>query len=109
MTGARLANGIEIDSRLRELDRSGIFYYLLQRGEYFSGTLLVKIATRDGACLLRTRQRDEKGDLVWIDALAEKRPDEAAADAFIARARSRDPDLWIVEVEDRTGRNPFES
>ena len=42
------------------------------------------------------------GARVWV-VLAEG--EESAVDAAIARQRGFDPDLWVVEVEDRAGRH----
>ncbi|MBU0859200.1 MAG: DUF1491 family protein, partial [Alphaproteobacteria bacterium] len=33
---------------------------------------------------------------------------EGEVDAYITRAVNMDPDLWVIEVEDREKRNPFE-
>ena len=42
------------------------------------------------------------GERAWV-TLAEG--EEADVDASIAKQRSFDPDLWVIEVEDRQGRH----
>ena len=43
------------------------------------------------------------GELVWIKPLGETSDEEAASRYFEKQMRF-DPDLWIVEIEDREGR-----
>ena len=42
------------------------------------------------------------GDRKWIELAS---GDEAEVDAIVSRQRSFDPDLWVIEVEDRQGRH----
>ena len=43
------------------------------------------------------------GERLWIQPVTSD--SEAELDAYIARQRQYDPDLWIVEIEDRQGRH----
>jgi hypothetical protein len=73
----------------------------LQRGDPNSGVILLKISNTQGSCRLVIQERNSKGALVWVDALNADVIEEARADAYIIRARDRDPDLWVIEVEER--------
>jgi hypothetical protein len=76
---------------------------LRARGDATAGTVVVCIATMDGQARAVQRTTDlATGAMVWT-LLAEG--PEAEVDAVLSRARARDPDLWIVEIEDPKGRS----
>ena len=46
-----------------------------------------------------TQARGKDGELLWIRATGPALIAEADADAYIERQRRRDPDLWVMEIE----------
>jgi hypothetical protein len=99
---ARLAAEFWVAAYLARLRLADIPAYVVKRGEAGAGAVLVKSSTLDGRARAFQRSFDPMtGDRVWM-VLSEG--DETAVDAIITRQRARDPDLWVIEVEDRQGR-----
>lgn len=105
---ARLPVHLWIDAQLRPLNSRGVFYYIQQRGEQNSGVILLKLNGLGGECKLLIQQRDLDGKLGWMNALNKDIVSESDADAYIQRSILRDPDLWVIEIEDKEMNNPFE-
>jgi hypothetical protein len=99
---ARLAAGVWVSAYLTRLRLADIPAYVTSRGDATAGAVAVKVATLDGGARAFQRRFDlMTGGRVW-EVLAEGA--EADVDAALARARGRDPDLWLIELEDRAGR-----
>jgi hypothetical protein len=98
---ARLATGFWVAAYRARLEAAGIPAVIAAKGDPVAGAVLVKLATLDGAARLFAREPDAGGDLRWtvVAEGAEPTVDDAAA-----RRRRVDPDVWLVEIEDRRGR-----
>lgn len=99
----RLTADVWVSAYLTRLRLADIPVYLVARGDATAGAVLVKLNTLDGQARAYQRSLDPlTGARAWM-VLAEG--EEAAVDASIARQREFDPDLWVIEVEDRAGRH----
>ncbi len=97
-----------VTAHIRQCGARGVPVYVLHRGAAARGTVMVKIVISGRGCRLLNQSRGIDGALGWMDAFDGAVVDEPRADQHISRARQRDPDLWVVEVEDAEGKNPFE-
>lgn len=98
----RLTSGLWVSAYLARLRLADIPAFVVRRGEDSAGAVVVKSSPLDGTARAFQRSFDPMtGERLWV-VLAEGA--EADVDAALARARSRDPDLWLIEVEDRAGR-----
>lgn len=99
----RLASHVWVGAYLARLSQEGIFAHVAAHGDDTAGAVAVKLATMNGKASLYTRASGPDGRTLW-HALAEDAP-EPDVDAAVARRRTIDPDLWVVEVEDPRGRH----
>jgi hypothetical protein len=99
---ARLASGVWVSAYLTRLRLADIPAYVTARGDPEAGAVVVKVALLDGTARAYERRSDlMSGKRAWM-LLAEG--PEAEVDGLLLRARGRDPDLWVIELEDRQGR-----
>ena len=98
----RLASGVWVSAYLTRLRLADIPAYVTAKGDAEAGAVVVKVAPLDGTARAYERRSDlMTGRRAWI-LLAEGA--EVEVDALVARTRLRDPDLWVIELEDRQGR-----
>ena len=98
---SRLTAEFWIGAYLARLRLADIPAFVIARGDATAGAVVVKINTLDGQARAFARSTDTTGARVWTEIAAGPEPD---VDAALSRQRRYDPDLWIVEVEDRAGR-----
>lgn len=100
---ARLTARFWIDAYLARLRLADIPAFVVAHGDDTAGAVMVKQSTLDEKATLYQRSIDPmSGERSWILLVG---GDEAEVNAAIARQRGFDPDLWVVEVEDRMGRH----
>ena len=99
----RLKAGIFVRSLIRRAEVAGAQAYVVKKGAEEAGAVFLKISTLDGSCTILSQARAGEGEMVWVKAMGGA-CDEEKARAYLERQIKYDPDLWIVEIEDREGR-----
>jgi hypothetical protein len=107
---SRLKSSIWVAGYLRRCQSAGVFGAVRRRGAEEAGAVFVKIALMDGkAMLFVPAPQTAYDDSRPIERIFTQSPpqavDEQVIEARLAKEISFDPDVWIVEIEDREGRH----
>ena len=103
MTEARLKTRLLVQAILRRYDQEAIPAYIRRKGDPDAGTVLLKIALNPREALVLSQARDAEGRPGWL-RMGGGPISESEAEAAIAKAAQRDPDVYVIEVEDGKGR-----
>jgi hypothetical protein len=111
MDAPRLKSQIWVSAYLRRCMVAGLFGAVVKKGAEEAGAVFAMIDRLDGTVRLfgpaPGSSIGDDGMRRWIDETGGfvERP---AALAILDRRKRSDPDLWVVEVEDRAGIGGFE-
>ncbi|HVZ54995.1 MAG TPA: DUF1491 family protein [Pseudolabrys sp.] len=108
----RLKSTIWVSAYLRRCNIEGAFAAVRRRGAEEAGAVFIKINRLDGSGALygpapQTAFDDTRpADRFFTAIMGREAPaPEGEIEARLTREIRFDPDVWIVEVEDRAGRN----
>jgi hypothetical protein len=105
----RLRAEFWVKAYIRRCVLEGASAVVVRHGDDDAGAIFIKVNRLDGTCLLYgpapAGLSGAESDRRWVAHLSPRGVAEDEADAFIAREANFDSDLWLIEVEDRTGRH----
>jgi|SRR5215467_9548903 len=99
----RLKAGIFVRALIRRVEAQGASAFVVRKGSEEAGAVYLKLSRLNGTCTILEQIRRGEGDLAWMKSVGDA-VDEERAKAYFDKQIRFDPDLWIVEIEDREGR-----
>ena len=107
----RLKSGIWASAYVRRCYVEGVFAVIRRRGADEAGAIFIKVNRLDdtadvyGPAPQSAFDADYPVDRAFSPAMKTMPAPDAEAEAYLARQIRFDPDLWIIETEDRAGRH----
>jgi hypothetical protein len=105
---ARVKTGLLVQAGIRYCQGKLLSAMLRRRGDADAGALLIKVSRLDGSAALFARVTSFSGGTEWQRSSGENWLPDAEIEQRLESEIRFDPDIWIVEVENPSGQNPFE-
>lgn len=108
----RLKAEIWVKAYIRRCASKGVPAVVVRHGDDDAGAIFIRVSRLDGTSLLfgpaPAGLDDAMHDRQWTPRLSPGGQSDDETDTYLARESRSDPDLWLVEVEDRAGRHFLE-
>jgi hypothetical protein len=105
----RIKSEIWVRAYLRRCQAEGVPVVIVRRGDEAAGAIFICIDRLDGTVFLYgpapaglTGTETERR---WVNCFGARAVGLVEMQEYLARQRDFDPDLWIIEVEDKAGRH----
>ena len=107
MSEPKLKAKLFVHAALRRCSMQALPAVVALKGDEDSGTILVRVLLGRDQCRVWSQVRNAQGQLGWMCATGPEPVSEQRADAYVARARDIDGDVWVLDVESPDGMAPF--
>jgi len=107
----RLKSGLWVSAYVRRCNVEGVFAAVRRRGAEEAGAIFIKVNRLDnsadvyGPAPQSAFDEEHPVDRAFCAAMKAMPAADAEAEACLARQIRFDPDVWIIETEDRAGRH----
>ena len=96
-----LRSKLWVSAQIKQCDLAARQAVVTRRGDPDAGSIILKLDRLDGTCVLLSQIRDANGERCWLRIGGTDSMADAEADDYLQQRTSSDPDLWILEIEDK--------
>lgn len=105
----RLRSDIWVSAYLRRCQSAGVSVVVVRRGDAHAGAIYLCINHLNGAVTLYGPApagiAETSMERRWARCFAQALVSEAEVQSYLARQINFDPDIWVLEIEDKEGRH----
>ena len=105
----RIKSEIWVRAYLRRCQAQGVPVVIARRGDEAAGAIFICIDRLDGTMLLYGPAPaglvGSETERCWMGSFGNRAVSLIEVQEYLARQREFDPDLWIIDVEDKAGRH----
>ena len=99
----RLSTDLWVYALVRRAQLAGAYATIVRKGDARGGAVLVKtFDPKSREARLYAQALSREGESIWMQPISSTV--ESDLDAYAERAGQRDPDIWVVEIEDGDAR-----
>lgn len=105
----RVKSELWVRAYLRRCQAANVPAVIVRRGDEAAGAIFICVDRLDGTVKLYGPApagfAGGDSERRWVSCFGEGPTNSAEAKLYLERQRGFDPDLWVIEIEDRAGRN----
>jgi len=105
----RIKSEIWVRAYLRRCQAQGVPVVIVRRGDEAAGAIFIRIDRLDGTVFLYgpapAGLTGTESERRWVSCFGAEAVSLAEVQGYLTRQMDFDPDLWIIEVEDKGGRH----